>query len=81
MNVKQLFFENATPRARDHNIVGHEFGNHEADEVESPDLIVDRLPGALQVWLSGKNILIPDCGFGCSANRCVNAEPDFNKLQ
>ncbi len=83
MHVRQLVLEYCTPRAGELAVVGRALADREiglgcvnprTDEAESPESIVARAHEALEFWKPEQIFLNPDCGFGCFANRCVNAE-------
>ena len=89
MDVDQLVLEFATPRAgelevfkeyRNEKEIGLGVVNPRADEVESPDQIVERVREALRYFEPEKVFLNPDCGFGTFAERNVNT-PDTAYLK
>ncbi len=91
MKVDQLVLEMATPRAgelevfkeyRNEKELGVGVVNPRTDEIEKPAAIVQRVKQVLQFFTPDKITLIPDCGFGTFAERCVNT-PDvaYRKLQ
>ena len=91
MNVDQLVLEFATPRAGEMEVFkeyprGKEIGlgvvNPRTDEVEEPELVVERVKEALNYFDPDKIYLNPDCGFGTFAERSVNtAETAYRKLK
>ena len=91
MNVDQLVLECATPRAgemevfkeyRNEKEIGLGVVNPRTDEVETPELIIDRVKQILRYFDPDKVYLNPDCGFGTFAERSVNTpETAFRKLQ
>ena len=91
MNVDQLVLEFATPRAGEMEVFkeyprGKEIGlgvvNPRTDEVEEPEVVVERVKEALNYFDPSKIYLNPDCGFGTFAERSVNtAETAYRKLE
>jgi 5-methyltetrahydropteroyltriglutamate--homocysteine methyltransferase len=81
----------ATPRAgelevfkeyRNEKELGVGVVNPRTDEIEKPAAIVQRVKQVLQFFTPDKITLIPDCGFGTFAERCVNTpEVAYRKLQ
>ena len=55
--------------------------NPRTDEIESPEMIVQRVKQVLKFFDPEKIYLNPDCGFGTFAERCVNTpEVAYRKL-
>jgi 5-methyltetrahydropteroyltriglutamate--homocysteine methyltransferase len=91
MHIDQLVLEMATPRAGELAVfkeyanakeLGLGVSNPRTDEIESPQMIVQRVKEVLKFFDPEKIYLNPDCGFGTFAERCVNtAEVAFRKLQ
>ena len=91
MNVDQLVLEFATPRAGEIEVfkeyenqkeIGLGVVNPRTEEVEPPEVIVDRVKEVLRYFEPEKVFLNPDCGFGTFAERNVNtADVAFEKLQ
>jgi len=91
MNVDRLVLEFATPRAGEMDVFGEypsDKGivlgvvNPRTDEIEPPELIVQRVREALRYFPPDKVYLAPDCGFGTFAERCVNtADTAYRKLR
>jgi 5-methyltetrahydropteroyltriglutamate--homocysteine methyltransferase len=81
MKVNQLVLEFATPRAGELEVF-KEYGkekelglgvvNPRTSEVESPEVIVERVREALKYFEPFRLYLNPDCGFGTFAERPVN---------
>jgi 5-methyltetrahydropteroyltriglutamate--homocysteine methyltransferase len=91
MKIDQLVLEMATPRAgelevfkeyRNEKELGVGVVNPRTDEIEKPAAIVQRVKQVLQFFAPDQITLVPDCGFGTFAERCVNT-PDvaYRKLQ
>jgi 5-methyltetrahydropteroyltriglutamate--homocysteine methyltransferase len=56
--------------------------NPRTDEVEEPEVVVERVKEALNYFDPSKIYLNPDCGFGTFAERSVNtAETAYRKLE
>ena len=81
MNIDQLVLEFATPRAGEMEVfkeyaeqkeIGLGVVNPRTDDIESPELIVQRVKNALKYFPPEKIFLNPDCGFGTFAERNVN---------
>ena len=91
MNVDQLVLEMATPRAGELDVfkeyanekeLGLGVVNPRTDDVESPQVIVQRVKEVLKFFEPTKIYLNPDCGFGTFAERCVNTpEIAYRKLK
>jgi 5-methyltetrahydropteroyltriglutamate--homocysteine methyltransferase len=90
MHVDQLVLEMATPRAGELDVfkeyanekeLGLGVSNPRTDEIESPEMIVQRVKEVLKFFAPEKIYLNPDCGFGTFAERCVNTpEVAYRKL-
>jgi 5-methyltetrahydropteroyltriglutamate--homocysteine methyltransferase len=90
MHVDQLVLEMATPRAGELDVfkeyanekeLGLGVSNPRTDEIESPEMIVQRVKQVLKFFDPEKIYLNPDCGFGTFAERCVNTpEVAYRKL-
>jgi 5-methyltetrahydropteroyltriglutamate--homocysteine methyltransferase len=91
MHVDQLVLEMATPRAGELDVfkeyanekeLGLGVSNPRTDDIEPPEMIVQRVKELLKFYAPEKIYLNPDCGFGTFAERCVNT-PDvaYRKLQ
>ena len=81
MKIDQLVLEFATPRAGELEVFseygdGKEIGlgvvNPRSSEIESPELIEQRVREAARFFDPSKIFLNPDCGFGTFAERPVN---------
>jgi len=81
MNIDQLVLEFATPRAGEMEVfkeyaeqkeIGLGVVNPRTDDIEAPELIVQRVKNALKFFPPEKIFLNPDCGFGTFAERNVN---------
>jgi 5-methyltetrahydropteroyltriglutamate--homocysteine methyltransferase len=91
MRVNQLVLEYGTPRAGDLSAFGkypriRELGlgvvNPRTDEVETPEMVINKVEEALTYFEPESIYLNPDCGFGTFAERPMNtAEVAFNKLK
>jgi len=91
MHIDQLVLEMATPRAGELAVfkeyanekeLGLGVSNPRTDEIESPEMIVQRVKEVLKFYAPEKIYLNPDCGFGTFAERCVNTpEVAFRKLK
>lgn len=91
MNIDQLVLEMATPRAgelevfkeyRNEKELGLGVVNPRTDDIEEPRAIVRRVKEVLQFFAPEKITLVPDCGFGTFAERCVNTpEIAYRKLK
>jgi 5-methyltetrahydropteroyltriglutamate--homocysteine methyltransferase len=91
MNIDQLVLEMATPRAGELDVfkeyanekeLGLGVVNPRTDDVESPQVIVQRVKEVLKFFEPTKIYLNPDCGFGTFAERCVNTpEIAYRKLK
>jgi 5-methyltetrahydropteroyltriglutamate--homocysteine methyltransferase len=90
MHIDQLVLEMATPRAGELDVfkeyanekeLGLGVSNPRTDEIESPEMIVQRVKQVLKFFDPEKIYLNPDCGFGTFAERCVNTpEVAYRKL-
>jgi 5-methyltetrahydropteroyltriglutamate--homocysteine methyltransferase len=90
MHIDQLVLEMATPRAGELDVfkeyanekeLGLGVVNPRTDEIESPEMIVQRVKQVLKFFDPEKIYLNPDCGFGTFAERCVNTpEVAYRKL-
>ena len=91
MNIDQLVLEMATPRAGELDVfkeyanekeLGLGVVNPRTDDIESPEMIVQRVKEVLRYFEPSKIYLNPDCGFGTFAERCVNTpETAYRKLK
>jgi 5-methyltetrahydropteroyltriglutamate--homocysteine methyltransferase len=91
MNIDQLVLEMATPRAGELDVfkeyanekeLGLGVVNPRTDDIESPEMIVQRVKEVLKFFEPAKIYLNPDCGFGTFAERCVNTpEIAYRKLK
>jgi 5-methyltetrahydropteroyltriglutamate--homocysteine methyltransferase len=91
MNIDQLVLEMATPRAGELAVfkeyanekeLGLGVSNPRTDEIEPPEMIVQRVKELLKFYAPEKIYLNPDCGFGTFAERCVNtSDVAYRKLQ
>ena len=91
MNIDQLVLECATPRAGEMEVfkeyanekeIGLGVVNPRTDELETPDMIVERVNEMLQYFDADKIYLNPDCGFGTFAERNINtSEGAFHKMR
>ncbi len=91
MNINQLVLECATPRAGEMEVfkeyanekeIGLGVVNPRTEELETPELIVERVKEMLEYFDPDKIYLNPDCGFGTFAERNINtAEGAYHKMR
>lgn len=91
MHIDQLVLEMATPRAGELDVfkeyanekeLGLGVSNPRTDEIEPPEMIVQRVKELLKFYAPEKIYLNPDCGFGTFAERCVNtSDVAYHKLK